>query len=186
MIRHACPHQQVLCSLVEPDWAADHVVRGLLEQLRSFKILTTASGGVQIAFLKQTMGNWVNLRDLAIWIPLQTHLSWLYNPAKLCQLQKKKKKRTHSCTCVEFHVDGLFRADESAHWPAEWFSALGLLSEGTSERNKREDSVCRKRKVSATDCGEMFWSLWHIWGLRVLKLVLGFISSHLLFFGLQK
>lgn len=28
MIRHACPHQQVLCSPVELDLAADHVVRG--------------------------------------------------------------------------------------------------------------------------------------------------------------
>lgn len=33
MIRHACPHQQVVCTLVELDLAADHVVRGCWESI---------------------------------------------------------------------------------------------------------------------------------------------------------
>lgn len=40
VIRHACLHLQVLVSPVELDTAADHVVRGQLEQLRFIQILT--------------------------------------------------------------------------------------------------------------------------------------------------
>lgn len=51
MIRHVCPHQQVLGSLVELDIAADHVVRGCWNSL-GHSNPNHCQWGVQIAFLK--------------------------------------------------------------------------------------------------------------------------------------
>lgn len=129
MIRHACPHQQVVCTLVELDLAADHVVRGCWESI--------GHSNPKLLSLRRR----VHLYDLAIWVPLQTHLCWLYNGSKMV---------FRSLCWVSFHVINLVSLDKSLCWPAACFQP----KVSCHQRDQREGSVCQKM-VSVSDCWEL-------------------------------
>ena len=111
---------------MELDLAADHVVRGLLEQLRSFK---SVSRGARIAFPQHNMGKWVNLYDLDICIP----------PRHVCASVPRCKGAVISCVCL-LQVTGLVCVDQSVLVTCRLIfePRAPLLSSETSEGGQRE------------------------------------------------
>lgn len=117
------------------------------------------------------MGKWVNLYDLAIWIPLQPHLCWLYHDSKTMPTLRKGS----SLICVEFH----FMSMAWFVWINLYtdlqpgFSAWRLLSSETSEGGQHVP-----KKGFCLRLWRDVLKFWHFWGLNVLKLGFGFICSH--------